>query len=236
MRQLLRDPKPYQQFIITLSIAALVCVGLLGFGARYHDSWRFNYLLWNLFLAALPLVFAIKLRSVLRRKRWSDWEPLGWTVAWLLFLPNSFYMISDYIHLPEVAESDLLYNSVMFTAFICLGVILGFCSLYLIHNRLRQRVGTLAAGAWIGLTLLLSSYAIYLGRDLRWNSWDVVFNPAGLLFDVSDRLLRPDDYPEMFVVIFSFFVLLGSLYAVVWTAAHWLRQAAPVDSGVKSQH
>ncbi len=218
-------PNARQQFLLALLAAMGVSIGLFAYGAYKSHSLAFIYLIWNLFLAALPLVFALRLVVVLKKKRWSDWSPIGWTLLWLLFLPNSFYMISDYIHLQEVAAAHILYDAVMFTSFIYLGVLLGFCSLYLVHTQLRRRLTSRASASWVAGTLLLCSFAIYIGRDLRWNSWDVIFNPAGLLFDVSDRLLRPDAYPGMFVTVISFFVLLSSLYAMVWSIARLLRTA-----------
>lgn len=218
---------PRRQFVVSLSFAMAVSVALYGYSAWRNYDLRYEYLIWNLFLAVIPLFLALRLAHVLRSKRWSDWEPLGWTLAWLVFLPNSFYMISDYIHLAEVDGSDLLYAAVLFTSFIYLGVLLGFASLCLVHHELRRRLSAASAAAWISGILALCSFAIYIGRDLRWNSWDVIFNPAGLLFDISDRLLRPDDYPMMFVTVISFTVLLASLYAVVWSAAKLLRLVDP---------
>lgn len=222
-----RKLTPRRQFALSLGFAMAVSLGLYAYGAYHSHALRYTYLVWNLFLAAIPLVFAIRLVAVLRVKRWSDWESIGWTLLWLAFLPNSFYMISDFIHLKAVAVSNILFAAVLFTSFIYLGVLLGFCSLVLVHHELRRRLSARAASAWIAATLLLCSFAIYIGRDLRWNSWDIIFNPAGLLFDVSDRLLRPDDYPLMFVTVLSFFALLGSLYVVVWSGARLLRGVSP---------
>jgi len=218
-----------RQFMLSLLFAVVVSVGLYAYGAFRMHSLVYNYLLWNLFLAFVPLLVAFRLVKVLRKKQWSDWEPIGLTLVWLLFLPNSFYMISDYIHLRDVSAAHILYAAVQFTAFICLGVLLGFCSLYLVHRELRRRLSGPAAGAWVAGTLLLCSMAIYIGRDLRWNSWDVLANPAGLLFDVTERLLKPEDYPAMFVTVGSFFALLGALYVVVWAGAKLLRSAPPTD-------
>lgn len=223
MPRLTTKPNAQQQFIVSLLAAMAVSIGLFAYGAYQSRSLAFTYLIWNLFLALLPLLFALRLVVVLRTKRWSAWSPLGWTLLWLLFLPNSFYMISDYIHLQDVAAAHLLYDAVMFTSFIYIGVLLGFCSLYLVHVQLRRRLSARASAAWVAGTLLLCSFAIYIGRDLRWNSWDIIFNPGGLLFDISDRLLRPDAYPSMFVTVISFFVLLSGLYAMVWSIARVLR-------------
>ncbi|OGL38025.1 hypothetical protein A3J32_01995 [Candidatus Saccharibacteria bacterium RIFCSPLOWO2_02_FULL_46_7] len=93
---------------------------------------------------------------------------------------------------------------------------LGFASLLIFHQALLKRLKKRSAHQIIAGIILLCSFAIYLGRYLRWNTWDVLINPAGLLFDVSDRLLNPSSHPQTFVTTLSFFVLLGSTYTVVW--------------------
>lgn len=198
-----------------LCAASLVCLGLFVFGAYRNGSLAYNYLPWNLLLAWLPFLFAFWLVRALRHKLWSSWEALGASFLWLLFLPNSFYLISDLIHLQEVPASDVLYDTVLFTAFVFTGTMLGISSLFMVHRELLKRQTRRGAAFVVGLVLLLCSFAIYIGRDLRWNSWDVFTDPAGLLFDVSDRLLHPRAYSELLLVVISFFVLLSTLYAVV---------------------
>lgn len=210
---------------IILSLVGLTGVSgaLFLAGALANHSFEFAYLLWNLFLAWTPLVVAMLLLRGLRTHVWSDWLPLALTFAWLLLLPNSFYMISDFVHVQEVVRSNLLYDVVMFTSFIFTGVLLGFSSLIMVHVELRKRLGSRYAAVCIAAIILLCSYAIYLGRDLRWNSWDVFTNPAGILFDVSDHLIHPLQSGDMYTITISFFVLLGSLYVAGWQigdAAH----------------
>ncbi|HVX48460.1 MAG TPA: DUF1361 domain-containing protein [Candidatus Saccharimonadales bacterium] len=225
-----RRTSPRNQYILALGFSTLVSAGLFAYGAWRNHSLEFDYLLWNLFLAWVPVAFAVRLVSVLRRKLWSSWEAMGLSVLWLVFLPNSFYMISDFIHLQDVQRVDLIYDTVMMTSFIYTGVTLGFSSLYLIHLQLRRRFHRMTAAYLIALTLLLSSIAVYMGRDLRWNSWDVLTNPGGLLFDISDRVLHPASYPSMFVIVISFFILLISMYGLLWRGARLLRYAGRVDA------
>lgn len=213
------------QFIVALVVSTVVSIGLFWYGAWRNHSLDYDYLVWNLFLAWLPLVFAVRLVSLLKRKLWSSWEGLAVSVLWLVFLPNSFYMISDFIHLQEIQRVDILYDAVMFTSFIYTGVALGFSSLYLIHLQLRRRLSTRAAAGWIAVTLFICSAAVYVGRDLRWNSWDILTNPGGLLFDISDRLQHPAAYPQMLVTIITFFILLTSMYSLLWRSTHLLGQA-----------
>lgn len=216
---------PRTQYISALGVSTLVSIGLFSYGAWRNHSPEFDYLLWNLFLAWLPLAFAVRLVHVLRRKLWSSWEAMATSLLWLVFLPNSFYMISDFIHLKDVQRVDILYDTVMFTSFIYTGVTLGFSSLYLIHLQFKRRFSREVAAGWIAFTLLVCSAAVYVGRDLRWNSWDILTNPGGLLFDISDRLLHPAAYPQMIVTIVSFFVLLLSMYGLLWKGARLLRSA-----------
>lgn len=219
------------QFMVALLVSSLVGVGLYGYGAWRNESLEFGYLLWNLVLAWLPLLLAARLVLILRRKRWSSWEGLTLSLLWLVFLPNSFYIISDLIHLQGAERVDLLADVVMFMSFIFTGLVLGFSSLYLVHLQLKRHLARRTAAGWIMAVLWLCSVGIYIGRDLRWNTWDILVNPGGLLFDISDRLLHPAAYPQMFVTIFSFFVVLTSLYAVILRGADLLRQAqAPKSS------
>lgn len=224
----LRSPRT--QYLLALMASSLVSLGLFGYGAWRNHSLDFSYLIWNLFLAWLPLLFAVRLVMVLRAKAWSSWEGLAYSVLWLVFLPNSFYMISDFIHLQDVQRVDILYDTLMFTLFIYTGVVLGFSSLYLIHAQFRRRLSRLATDAWIVGILLVCSSAIYVGRDLRWNSWDILTNPGGLLFDISDRLLHPTSYPHMLLTIITFFILLLTMYNVVLRSIRLLRPGTAVSS------
>lgn len=222
----LRRSDPSVQFALMLVAATGASILLLVADGLHNHSFYFAYLIWNLFLAWLPLLFAWWLVSILKRKLWSSWEALGVSVLWFAFLPNSFYMVSDFIHLGEVSARNLLYDAVMLTSFISVAVVLGVCSLYLVHREVMKRFSTRTSLTWLGVTMLLCSFAIYLGRDLRWNSWDILTNPGGLLFDVSDRFIHPAAYPEMFLTTGVFLVLLSTFYGVAWSAVRLLRSSA----------
>ncbi|UQE76924.1 DUF1361 domain-containing protein [Gordonia sp. PP30] len=59
-------------------------------------SYPSRFLIWNLFLAWIPLAFALAF-AVVRRRIWL--LPLG--LLWLAFLPNAPYLITDLVHLRE---------------------------------------------------------------------------------------------------------------------------------------
>jgi uncharacterized membrane protein len=200
--------------VAALGLATLVGSGLLAIDSITNSSFVGGYLLVNLVLAWVPLGLVLPLQRCLRRKPWSSWEAMSLSILWLIFLPNTFYMISDFIHLADVNTQQLLYNAVMFTSIIYIGVLLGFSSLYIVHQELAKRFSFRTTIAAVTLALLACSFAIYIGRDLRWNTWDIVTDPAGVLFEVSTRLLHPTQYPQVLAVVTPFFALLGSMYIV----------------------
>jgi uncharacterized membrane protein len=203
-------------FVWPLAMLTLVSIGFFIVGAIENHSRVFWYLMWNLFLAWLPLVFALWLLPVIRRFGWTSWPGIILTLLWLNFLPNSFYMVSDFIHLQDYQRVDVVFDAVMFALFVLTGLLIGFSSLYLIHIELIKRLKKRNAWCWIGAILVICSFAIYLGRDLRMNSWDILTNPAGILFDITDPIVNPKAHGLAFTTTLTFSIFLISLYVVVW--------------------
>jgi uncharacterized membrane protein len=206
-----------------LGLATLLCAAFYIWRIVDIGKVSFSYLPWNLFLAWIPLgLMALLVRS-LRTRSWSSWPMLLLSLVWLLFLPNSFYLVSDYIHLQDIVYGNILYDAILFTMFVFTGLLLGFSSVYMFHVELLKRLSPRRSAVSVGLVFLACSVAIYIGRDLRWNSWDVFSSPAGLLFDVSDRLVRTSNYHDVVGTVAAFFALLGGMYVVGWRLAHVTR-------------
>lgn len=207
-----------------LSLTSLLFLAISSARGAGLTDW---YLAWNLVLAWVPAVLAYWLTRVLvRDPTWTGWPAIGLSLGWLLFLPNSFYIVSDLIHLEDMPRSEVLFDAVMFSLFVITGLLLGFASLYAVHVRIRERVSALRAAALVSLLLFLCSFAIYLGRTLRWNSWDVLVNPAGILFDVSERVIDPFDHPATYAVTATFFVFLSCLYWAGWLTVRAISRQA----------
>jgi uncharacterized membrane protein len=211
---------------LLIALATSNGTAVLLFVLRSAESMtdRYWFLLWNLFLGWLPLLFAWLLVRNLQHKLWSHWHNIGLSLLWLGFLPNSFYLMTDLIHLHQTGEVSVLYDVVMFCSFIFNGLVAGFMSLYLVHRQLRLRLSTRATTSVVGAVLLACSFALYLGRSLRWNTWDVLLHPAGILFDVSDRFMNPGQHPYAYTTTIVFFLLLGSMYMVIWQLIATVRQ------------
>jgi uncharacterized membrane protein len=212
------------KFVGSLALMTAVSLLLWLINAWQDQAALYSYLPWNVLLAWLPVVFAIWLRQVLKRKLWSSWEAIAASLCWLIFLPNSFYMISDLIHLGNVPAEKILYDAVLFSSFVFTGLALGFTSLYVVHLELIKRFSALRAAAWVGIVFVLCGFAIYLGRDLRWNSWDILFNPGGLLFDISNSFMNSKVYATVVRTVLSFFAVLASMYGLIWSGTRLLQQ------------
>lgn len=200
------------RFILTLGIASAISILFFIVGILRNESLDYWYLAYNLGLAIVPLPLAFWLRQFLRRYSWADWRVVVFFAVWLFFLPNSFYIVTDFIHLPETQRVDVVQDVVMLTQFSVLGLIFGFMSVYMLHVAVLKYMARKVAAMGAGIVLFLSSFAIYLGRELRWNSWDILANPVGLLRDTSVALVQP----EAAWMTASFFLMLASLYAVWW--------------------
>jgi uncharacterized membrane protein len=196
-----------------LSGAALV---LLLLRILLTGSVRYWFIPENLALAWLSLVYAAALSRELKNRRWLSWQNLSITLLWLLFLPNTWYVLTDFIHIYPNGEISQLFDIVLMCLLVICGFILGIASLFIIHRELIHRISRLKSYALVELAILSSSFAIYLGRDLRWNSWDVIRDPGGLLINVSDRLSDPLGNPRALNVTLLFFVLISVVYGAFW--------------------
>lgn len=214
---------PYQRLIAALIVSNLVSVLLFMIRVFEAQNIRFWFLLWNLVLAWVPLAIVLFIRERLKTTLWMAWQNIALTILWVGFLPNSFYIVSDLIHLHATGEVSIIFDAVMFMSFIFNGFVAGFASVFLIHNMLLTRFKREYVHGIVAFVLLLCSFAIYLGRNLRWNTWDILVNPAGILFDVSERVINPFSHSEVFSTTALFFVLLGSIYTVAWQFLNALR-------------
>ena len=153
-----------------------IAVGLELVREHVLGATFFHFLLWNLVLAWVPALLALRIRSAYRaRGAVLPLVPLG--VLWLLFLPNAPYIVTDVVHLRAGEHVSLVYDVPMLGVFAGTGLILGFLSLYLVQSVVRARFGEAAGWLLVGPTIGLTAIGVYLGRVLRWNSWDAIVRP-----------------------------------------------------------
>ena len=204
--------------LAALALASALCVALLVARWLYSDLGAYSFLAWNLFLAWIPMIAAVLVYDLHRRGR-SSIHLLALGALWLLFLPNAPYLLTDLIHLGTRDDAPLWFDLVLFTAFAWTGALLGFLSIYLMQVVVRRAAGVAWSWAFVGGSLVATSFGIYLGRSLRWNSWALVTNPGPLLSDIWARLSDPLGHPRSFGMTVALSALLSVLYLVLYAFA-----------------
>jgi len=170
-----------------------LCSALLLSRVAYTDTMLFMMLGWNLLLAWIPFVLSVTMVVVSRlpAARWLLLPILG--AAWLVFLPNAPYLITDLIHLENRPPVPYWYDIAMLGLFGSTGLLLGVRSLEHVHDLIRQSTGEVAGWLSTGAIALLCGLGMYLGRFDRWNSWDLVSQPGAIVADVLRRAAAPSE-------------------------------------------
>lgn len=187
-----------------------------------------NGVLWNLFLAAVPVVlgyglaWGLKGHGKQRRLPLFLCLPLG--VVWLTFLPNTCYLLTEWRHLlfdPRLA--DLLDAAptdkhamlstakwaLLFLGYSGLGVLLFVLAIRPMERWLRSTGHSTLPYA--PLLFFLMSLGVYLGLIVRLNSWDIVTRPLFVWQTAVHALF----YPPLLAAIGIFAALLWGLYEAV---------------------
>lgn len=205
-----------KRFVQAVAVLVAATLALLALRILVTGTTRYWFIPENLALAAISPAFAWLLTKELKNRRWLSWQNISISFLWLVFLPNSWYVLTDFIHIFPTGEISQLYDIVLISLTVFIGFILGVASLFLIHRQLRQRFSGVKSYLFVEAAILISSFAIYLGRDLRWNSWDVITNPGGLVINVSDRIIDPLGSPRALNVTLLFFIMINVIYLAFW--------------------
>ncbi len=179
----------------------LCVLGYLLFGsciAAYTGKIGNIIFVWNVFLAYLPFLFVQILLTHLKKSTRKKAVVVLLALLWLIFFPNAPYMITDFMYFAVAGEAASLVfwiKLVYIGSGILFAAILGFDSLYDMHRLAIGWKGRLFGNAFLTAVCLLSGLGIYIGRILRFNSWDVL-RPVRLLTSVIGAL-------DLFTVLFS---------------------------------
>jgi len=197
---------------LTILIASsLFSIALLAFRIIYTSSTSYSFFVWNLFLAWIP--YGISLLLFLNEEQIKrNISILPIIFIWLLFFPNAPYILTDLLHLKQLHNVPFWYDLVLFISFVSNGLILGFLSLSDIQSFVEKKFSKVTGWVFTIVALLLGSFGIYIGRYLRWNSWDIISNPFALSRDLIVRLINPIAHPETYGVTILFFILLTLIY------------------------
>ena len=190
-----QSPLGREQYLMLGSLAAATCLvgSLVVLRLIATGRASYGFLGWNTCLAWLPIGFAIAWARAAEERR-GGLRANAFAAAWLLFLPNAPYLLTDTQHFNQDQAAPRWYDSLLFGANALNGLMLGSAALAIGHRTLDRSLGTTRAWAAIVVACLLSGFGVYLGRFVRLNSWNVATDPLRVLRVVAGPVLAPLDH------------------------------------------
>jgi uncharacterized membrane protein len=204
--------------VFAFVLASGLCVSLVALRAMHAGYDGYGFLVWNLFLAWIPFLLAVVFYDGYRRQRPRLFLG-GVGVLWLLFLPNAPYMVTDLIHLGHVSGAPLWYDGAMIAAFAATGLLLGLCSLFLVHAVALRVLGPVLGWLLVAPVLALCSAGVLVGRFERLNSWDALVDPARLIDLLARHLADPLASRRAIALLVGYACFLGVAYVVLYAVS-----------------
>jgi len=148
------------------------------------------FFVWNLFLAAIPFVLSSYLIQLKKKK-------LHWIlfITWILFFPKALYIITALVHLKGRNNIPLWFDVILIFCAVINGLIVAFISLYQVELFLHSKLNNQKTNLILYGCHFISSFGVYIGRFLRWNSWDIFFNPFQFIFEIIQPFINPLQHP-----------------------------------------
>jgi len=177
----------------------------------------FITLIWNLLLAYIPYFITDYLA---RRPQRAANRPLFVIafIVWMLFIPNSFYIITDLFHLADKfndGQAPMWFDLAMILSFAWNGLLLGVLSVRQMERMLLPDLSLRKELLFLYPIMWLNALGVYIGRYLRYNSWDVISDPFQLLRDISLMIIHPLRHQYAWDMIFCFSILMTLMYLML---------------------
>jgi uncharacterized membrane protein len=177
--------------VLSLIIVSSLSTFLLFLRFLYSGRLGFPFLFWNLFLAWLPFLLSLLFTFMSTHRRSHRIPSLICGFLWLILLPNAPYLITDLIHLGRVGGAPIWFDLLLLLSFGLSGLLLGLASVQTMQLEISCRYGRLSGWLFAAITLSLAAFGIYIGRFLRWNSWDIILNPHHIAADLLTLTASP---------------------------------------------
>jgi len=217
---------------VVLFLSSALSVMLFIYRTHLSGHVTYQFLVWNLFLAWIPLGFALLMWKVDHARQRSLPALAILFCCWLLFFPNAPYIITDLQHVDSRWPIPIWYDLALVFFFAWNGLILGFISLWIVQGIVAAQFGRVAGWALAILALLAGSFGIYLGRFLRFNSWDIITEPEHLLRNILTRIANPLEHPPTvsMTLVYALVLIMAYLTLTLLTGVNSVRERHPVQS------
>lgn len=174
-------------------------------------KFSYLYLLWNILLSFIPYIISLILVSLYREEKINNFFILFGLLFWILFIPNAHYLITDFIHLDEVKHAPLLFDTFLIFSSALTGLLFGLYSLSHVDEIIKSKFSKKVSSIILLSSFILIGFGIYLGRFLRFNSWDFFTNHTSLWKGVSSVFYGANGGVNaiLYIILFTSFVYVS---------------------------
>lgn len=200
-----------------LVAATLISVALVVIRMAFNNDWGYTFVFWNLMLAWIPYAAAWA-ASLAERRRITFWVFMPFcALVWLAFFPNAQYLLTDFVHLTtEYRVTPLWYDVVLLLWAAWTGLLLGIVSLKMMQGVVARTFNPATGWVFAVGATALSSVGVFLGRFLRWNSWDLLQDPKLIAKDVYGIVRHPLANLPTYVFLVLFTLLFLFIYVTIY--------------------
>jgi len=193
--------------IFKVSLSIIISLTLLIIRLKIHQSFFLLFLVWNIFLAIIPFAITLHLKF---HKSENKFTFFLWFFLWLLFLPNAPYIVTDFVHLKHNTGYYKWLDFLLILSFAINGLIMFCISLQDMKQLLKTYIKWSIYRTFDVLICLLSAFGIYIGRFLRFNSWDIIQDPIQLINEIMTLILKPVSSWKvwLFILVFGIFLII----------------------------
>jgi len=191
-----------------ITVALTFSVILLMVRMKLNKSYFFLFLIWNVFLAIIPYAITIYLNTT---PNLSKLKLIFWSIIWLAFLPNAPYIVTDLIHIRIGNDALLWLDILVVLSFALSGLLVFFMSIIDMQRLVKCKFKKTPIATLTIIILFLCGFGVYLGRFLRYNSWEIISQPQILFLDVLNIIIAPFQNFDawLFTLGFGMFLVVG---------------------------
>jgi uncharacterized membrane protein len=184
-----------------LTVALAFSIILLMVRIKLNTSFFYLFLVWNVCLAIIPYAITMYLNT---RQNLSALRLGFWFLVWLAFLPNAPYIVTDLIHIKSGNNTFLWLDILVVLSFALSGVLLFYYSILDMRKLISEKFKGIPLATATTTVLFLCSFGVYLGRFLRYNSWEIISQPQVLISDVITIIIAPFQNYEAWLFTLGF--------------------------------
>jgi len=200
----IKIPKSISYFVVLALVLNIIRIYLF-------DTTSFVYMFWNIFLAFIPFIISSVL--IIYTDKDNFFKPffiIGF-ILWFLFLPNAPYVVTDLIHLGRIRSVPVMYDAFLLFSSAAASLLMGMYSLFYMEKIFLLKFSKKITSIVIFAIILFASFGMYLGRFLRFNSWDLFISHSFLFSSIWNIFINPihNINAYAYTLLFFFFIYIS---------------------------